>query len=275
MKFILSTCLLLLSAGAYASTPVPTTVKTQQGLTLKAWYWAPDTTTLAGPAVVLMHGCSGVYSNSSPNASYSNLQFLFTDWGKRLSAAGYSVMLVDSYTGRGAPQNQCGNGVSGTNEVADRPYDALAAYDALIKTSAYQVGSGRVAILGWSQGASATVSAMDISTWPMVFNRAVAMYPGCGLYNAYGGISASTYAPYSPLHIMLGTLDPFYTSGYCQTRQQRAVMLGSGEFKPIWSYTGAAHSFDYCTQTSSSCSSADVQAKIAADKYVMQVLQGL
>ena len=75
--------------------------------------------------------------------------------------------------------------------------------------------------------------------------------------------------------MLVGTEDAFYTSGHCQTRRQRAAMLGSTEFKPLWTYTGARHSFDYCATTSSNCTAVDVQARAAADPYVMQLLGAL
>lgn len=260
---------------ARAATPLETTVVNEQGVTLKAWYFAPSTTAASYPAVVMLHGCSGVYSYSKPNAGYTNLQKLFTDWALRLNRAGYAALLVDSFTGRGDAQNQCGNGSTGTDEVVDRATDAIAGYWRLAATSPWRIDPARVAVLGWSQGGSTTMSVLDISTWPALFKMGIAFYPGCGLYNAYDGITTSTYAPYSPLHVLLGTEDAFYTSGHCQARQQRATLLGSTEFKSLWTYAGARHSFDYCATTSSSCTAVDVQARAAADPYVMQLLGGL
>lgn len=273
-------CFLVLLAAsiagqARAAAPVATTIRTDQGVTLRAWYFAPETTAASYPAVVMLHGCSGVFASSKPNSSYSNLQSLFNEWGQRLARAGYAALLVDSFTGRGHPQNQCGNGSSGTNEVVDRAYDALAAHRSLSTNSSWRIDPSRIAVLGWSQGGSTTISVLDISTWPAVFKMGIAFYPACGLYNAYGGITNSTYAPYSPLHTLIGTSDGFYTSGYCQKRQQRAVALGSTEFKPLQTYSQARHSFDYCSRTSTTCSAADVQAKQAADPQVMQLLRAL
>ena len=263
------------AASARAATPLATTVVNEQGVTLKAWYFAPSTVAVTYPAVVMLHGCSGVYSYSKPNAGYTNLQKLFTDWAQRLNRAGYAALLVDSFTNRGDAQNQCGNGSAGTDEVVDRATDAVAAYRRLASTTSWRIDPAFVAVLGWSQGASTTMSVLDISTWPALFKMGIAFYPGCGLYNAYDGISTSTYAPYSPLHVLVGTEDAFYTSGHCQTRRQRAAMLGSTEFKPLWTYTGARHSFDYCATTSSNCTAVDVQARAAADPYVMQLLGAL
>ncbi len=265
----------LVAGRVHASEPVATTVATAEGLKLKAWYFAAEGGASTHPAVVLLHGCSGVYSYSKPNASYSNLQQLLLEWGRRLSRAGYTALLVDSFTARGDAQNQCGNGTAGTDEIVGRAYDALGGFDALTKTPVHKVDPARVAVLGWSQGGSTTVSVLDISTWPTVFKLGVAFYPACGLHNAYDGVSASTYAPYSPLYVLFGTADDFYKSGNCQTRQQRALALGSLEFKAMWTHVDARHSFDYCTKTSSTCTSIDTYAKTGADHRVMEILAGL
>ena len=275
---LVSTIALLVApafSSAHAPAPVATTIRNEQGIDLRGWYFAPETAAASYPAVVMLHGCSGVFANSKPNSSYSNLQSLFNEWGQRLARAGYAALLVDSFTGRGHPQNQCGNGNAGTDEVVDRAYDALAAHRSLTGNAGWRIDPARVAVLGWSQGGSTTVSVLDISTWPVKFKMGIAFYPACGLYNAYGGITNSTYAPYSPLHTLIGTSDAFYTSGYCQKRQQRAVALGSTEFKPLRTYKDARHSFDYCTRTSTTCALADTKAKQEADPYVMELLRGL
>lgn len=265
----------MLAGHADAAAPVATTIRNDQGIALRAWYFAPETQAASYPAVVMLHGCSGVFSSSRPNSTHSNLQSLFNEWGQRLARAGYAALLVDSFTGRGHPQNQCGNGDAGTDEVVDRAYDALAANRSLAGTPGWRIDPARIAVLGWSQGGSTTLSVLDISTWPAVFRMGIAFYPACGLYNAYGGITNSTYAPYAPLHTLIGTSDAFYTSGYCQKRQQRAVALGSTEYRPLQAYPDARHSFDYCTRTSATCTVADTQAKQAADPYVMQLLREL
>ncbi len=48
-----------LTAGTSVTIP---TVSISQGLSLKAWYFAAENSASIHPAVVLLHGCSGVYS---------------------------------------------------------------------------------------------------------------------------------------------------------------------------------------------------------------------
>ena len=49
--------------------------------------------------------------------------------------------------------------------------------------------------------ASSTLASMDESrnvNGMQPFKAAVAFYPGCGMYNAFGGLSGSTWKPYAP-----------------------------------------------------------------------------
>jgi dienelactone hydrolase len=57
------------------------------------------------PAVVALHGCSGLWSSKDASA----LSPRHTDWGERLAALGYVVVFPDSYGSRGLAR-QCENG---------------------------------------------------------------------------------------------------------------------------------------------------------------------
>lgn len=214
---------LAVAAGASLAqtiTPVAVTVTNSEGLALRAFRFTPPATagTAPFPAVLMMHGCAGVYSYSQPNASFNNIQVLYRDWGTRLARAGYVALLVDSFTGRKdandvpVPQNQCGNGSAGVSEVNDRPLDALAAVNYLTGTTGLNVDADRVGALGWSHGGSSVMATLSDSQVVRPFRAAVSMYPGCGMYNAFGGITNSTYTPYAPFQIFHGDADPLFTS---------------------------------------------------------------
>lgn len=234
----------------------------------------------ARPAVVLLHGCAGIYSFSDPSRGVASL---YTEWAERLTTAGYTALLVDSFSGRGAPQNQCGDGASGVSEVGDRPHDAYAALAYLFaKKSKVSTDAQRAFLLGWSHGGSsalATVSDTMANRKEGRFRGAFSFYPGCGLYNAFGGISGSTYVPYAPLTILHGGLDQLYTSGYCDTRVARAIDAGASELQgnpmQMIAYPGAKHSFDNARQLSNEWTAFDVNAKTSADAEVMNRLQML
>lgn len=227
------------------------------------------------PAVVMLHGCAGLYSDSMPERGYASL---YVDWGARLLAAGYAVLATDSFTSRGAAQNQCGNGSTGVSEVAERPLDAQAAYAYLAGRADIQ--ASRVGLLGWSHGGSTVLATLADARAERQFAVAVAYYPGCGLYNAYGGISGSTWRPYAPTLIVHGDADPLYLSGYCARRVERAHALGaalaSGNAVEMAVYAGAQHSFDDAGAHNSlgagRFTQADLDAKAAADPLTLWVL---
>src|ERR1041385_8500716 len=72
------------------------------------------------PAVVLMHGCSGLH-----NAKGAIIP-LYRAWMRALFAAGYDVLTVDSAASRGFGQT-CTAGPQRITMLRDRPKDAYAA----------------------------------------------------------------------------------------------------------------------------------------------------
>lgn len=231
----------------------------------------------ARPAVVLLHGCAGVYSSSDPSRG---IAALYTEWAERLTSAGYNALLVDSFTGRGAQQNQCGDGAGGVSEVGDRPHDAYAGLAYLqARKSKLSTDAQRIFLVGWSHGGSSALASMSDTMGNRKeghFRAAFSFYPGCGLYNAFGGISSSTYVPYAPLTILHGGIDRLYTSGYCDTRVSRAIEAGASEPQGnpmrMIVYPGAKHSFDSARQPSGEWTAFDVSAKTSADAEVMNRL---
>ena len=268
---LLSAC--VTAAPAFAN-PVDVSFPTQQGLTITGKLFLPAGASSPAPAVVLLHGCSGIFSYSDPT---KGLALLYKEWGERLTNAGYAALVVDSFTARRMPQNQCGNGTDGASEVTDRPYDASAAAQFLKNAYSGWIDASKIALLGWSHGGSSTLSTLSdamSSTLGKRFKGGFAFYPGCGLYNAFGGISTSTYVSYAPLHILHGSIDPLYTNAYCDRRISNAEALGSLNTS-MTVYAGAQHHFDNARAVDSKWTQADVDAKNAADTSVMLRLKSL
>lgn len=253
------------SAFAWTIAPQKVTFVNGQGITLTGYLFKP-----AGsgpyPAVVMMHGCAGVFSYSDPTLGISKL---YREWGDRLVSAGYAALLVDSFTPRKADQNQCGNGNTGVSEENDRPYDAYAGLKYLASRS--YISANRIGLLGWSHGGSATIMSMDITKFSTSYNfkAAVAFYPGCGLYGALGGVTKSTWKPYAPFVILMGSADTVVSVSYCQTRVSKAQTLGASNLG-ITIYPKAQHKFDQAVKVTASFTQADVDAKHGADPQAIQ-----
>lgn len=249
------------SAKAWSSSSTDVTFTNSGGLKVPGKLFKPVGSG-PFPAVVMLHGCNGIYSNSDPSQGVANT---YREWADRLVAAGYVALLVDSFTPRGT-KNECGNGAIGVSEVTDRPLDVQAAYTYLAGLAS--VNAQKVGLLGWSHGGSTVLAALETSNvLGHPFRTAVAFYPGCGLYNAYGGIAASTWAPYAPLTILHGGVDPLYTDGRCNTRVTRAVAKGAPA--ALVMYSGAKHGFDMAGVSTGTYSQADYNAKAQADAAAM------
>src|SRR3984885_7209298 len=127
------------------------------------------------PAVVLMHGCSGLLNPEG------RIFGLYRAWMRALFARGYDVLTVDSAGSRGFGQT-CTAGPDRITMYRDRPKDAYAAL-AYLQAQPF-VRPGRIGLMGWSQGgAIALLSINDKSigrpaALAQDFVAAVAFYPG-------------------------------------------------------------------------------------------------
>ena len=239
-------------------------------------------------AVVMMHGCSGVWSNGviSPDAQppIKALSHIHKRWGENLARAGYTGLLVDSFTSR-ALTNECNNGSAGLNEATVRPKDAAAGRAWLLANN--HATAGRVALLGWSNGASAVMATMDQTNEGTAgskpFKEAFAFYPGCGLINEFGGNASApdktTWLPYAPVTLHHAATDPLYTDGKCNNRVTVAATLGAGSATgnavAMTVHAAARHSFDQIDIAKAIAlpyTTADRDAQIAADAAVLDRL---
>jgi carboxymethylenebutenolidase len=200
------------------------------------------------PAVVMMHGRAGAYS-SRANGTYdaSTLSRRHLAWGHLWAQQGYIAVLVDGFGPRGFPQGFPRFSYkwrpAEVDEVSVRPLDAYGALAYL--RSRTDVAGDRIALQGWSNGASATLAAMAIDAPGMElvapaggFRGALAFYPACGLKGRYG----LGYRPYAPVRVFHGTHDEEVSPGRCGRLVAKARALG-GDIA-IRLYDGATHGFD-------------------------------
>jgi dienelactone hydrolase len=165
--------LIIATTGAVLGAEVPNftgTMTSHDGKALNIRVFRP-TTGGPYPAVIVMHGSTGMWSNQVPNSTIlSNLD----TWAKWFKDNGFVAMFVDSYTNRlpgTAPANQNFQNRrpavdSATDDAACspttlRPNDAYKARSWLVTNAvAQKVNINRIGLMGFSQGAETVLSAV-------------------------------------------------------------------------------------------------------------------
>ena len=176
------------------------------------------------PAVVALHGCSGLLTKSG------RLKSRETDWADRLADAGYAVVLPDSFTARGLQQ------ICTAKERVIFPKDRaddVAAVAAWLGQQPF-IDANRLALMGWSHGAMTVLWSVrpDFMTGGPQFKTAIALYPGCREI-----ARLDDWRPRLPLTILIGADDDWTQPGPCRALAQRTG------FRFI-EYPGAYHDFD-------------------------------
>ncbi|WP_207538217.1 dienelactone hydrolase family protein [Sabulicella rubraurantiaca] len=188
------------------------------GVALRALVLTPETP--RGPAVVALHGCSGIGGGGSP----IRLGARERDWTARLVAAGHPVIFPDSFGSRGLGE-ACGQRPFPAGPFSVRRDDALA-----VAAWATAQGWGRPVLLGWSHGGSTTLAAWAAAP-PGALSGAVALYPGC--------LGAPAPSGAVPMLLLLGGSDDWTPAAPCEGWAARApgrVVAAT--------FSGAHHGFD-------------------------------
>jgi dienelactone hydrolase len=158
------------------------------------------------PAVVLLHGCGGMYTTRGALVA-RNL-----DWAQRFAGWGYVALLVDSFGPRGHGP-LCELKDRPTQPWVERTADAYAALDYLVARG--DVDPKNIFVMGWSHGGS-TVNGVVRAGAPGLradgprFRAAVAYYPGC-----QQPLRAKNYRPVVPLLIQHGEADDWVAAAPC------------------------------------------------------------
>jgi dienelactone hydrolase len=181
------------------------------------------------PALVMLHGCTGLRTRAG------GIQRKLGFWAEHLRGLGYVTLLVDSFTPRGIDEVCTGRRL--LSPVRDRADDARGALRYL--QGRPEVRPDRIGLLGWSNGAAATLSVLfDEGTVARDFRAAVAFYPNC-TRNYPGG---PAFRPYAPLYVLVGALDDWTPAAPCLALVDRARAAGAPITIKV--YPGAHHSFD-------------------------------
>jgi len=168
------------------------------------------------PAVVVLHGCSGISSHSAGIAD-------------RLGSEGYVALAVDTLGPRGV-DNRCGG--TGSPEQA---FDAYSARRYLAQQGF--VDAARIAVLGQSMGGNAALYAVDRDMAAQYFTErfqaAIAYYPACVL---------PLVTLTAPTLILAGERDDWTPAERC--REMIAHARPDSAPIALHVYPGAHHAFD-------------------------------
>lgn len=195
------------------------------------------------PALVLLHGCSGLGPGGGVAAIYAA-------WTRVLVERGYAVLLVDSAGPRGFGET-CARGPDRSTMYRDRPKDAYAAL-ALLQASPV-VRPDRIGLLGWSQGGAVVLLSIvresigrPVPPPPHDFRAAVAFYPGvCDEARQsapFTGVAPGSWTTAVPLLVLQGEADNWTPAAPCKAFIAAAAARGAPV--AIHLYAGALHGFD-------------------------------
>jgi dienelactone hydrolase len=195
------------------------------------------------PAVVLMHGCSGLLNGQG------RIIPLYRAWMRALFAKGYDVLTVDSAASRGFGQT-CTPGPNRITMWRDRPSDA---YGALAYLQAQpSVRADRVALMGWSQGGGVVLLSINDKSigrpaaLKQDFKAAVSFYPGaCSdrfQSKPWTEVEPQGWTTPVPLLVLFGAADTWTPLAPCEEFLERAKARGNPVELKI--YANAVHAFD-------------------------------
>lgn len=183
------------------------------------------------PAVVGLHG-SGGYAPAHDR------------WATRLTASGYAMFLVDSYTPRGYREIISVGLQTVPPEL--RVKDAVGALEYL--QTRKEINPKEIAVLGWSQGATTAVMATATMRQTLIaktaphFAAAIALYPRCDQYMTNTQPVGDT-----PLLVLMGSADSVTPAAACDTLF--GAWLSKGAAVSLIVYPGQQHNFDFTAPT--------------------------
>jgi dienelactone hydrolase len=214
------------------------------------------------PAVVVLHGAGGLFTTPDSNDEKFETASQFSEWAEMLTNEGYVVLFPASFYSRGYfDWSDEPNGLDKKERLIFRTYDAHAALAFVCKQS--QVDCDRVALLGFSNGASTTALSLHeglndvegLERLPPAEERpryalGVSYYPGCA-FNGLVGLDVDSpddyYFPSAPLRVNHATKDSLYDNCVDRLQQTEAVAerrnAGPSPME-LRSYEGSGHGFD-------------------------------
>lgn len=192
-------------------------------LRLRAEYRSPTQSGM--PAILLMHGCGGLYTPSG------NISSRMMRMGNLLQEMGYAILYLDSFTPRGIKQVCTSKHASAKVSPLARARDAEAAIRWLRKQA--NVDRNRIGVLGWSHGADAVLHLLGRKNRSI--KAAVTYYPACDLL-----ANQKNYRVSAPTLVLIGDADEWTSAQDCKSLSSKT---GQDLFHVV-TYPGVMHDFD-------------------------------
>ena len=183
------------------------------------------------PAVVALHGCSGLFKEGALVAREAA-------WGQFLTSHGYVVLFPDSF----GPRDVATDCEGRVRAWAERSYDAYGALRYL-QNQPFVIGE-RIGMIGWSHGGGTVIFAIAPSSVARPndlpkgdFRAAVAFYP------AWCWRLSTDWRPDIPFLLEIGAQDDSIQPAPCIERVESAKAAGAPTQTKV--YDGAVHDFDW------------------------------
>jgi dienelactone hydrolase len=182
------------------------------------------------PAVVYLHGCSGLSATFKADPTKNERVSQLVEWG-------YVVLVVDSFSTRGVKE-ACTPASYSNSSILTRELDAFGALQFLSHLT--YVDRNRVAMLGFSMGGWTALAAGSKRSFELFqnpeqlnFKAAVAFYPACSPVDGVMEV---------PTLILTGASDDWSPAKDCERMMRRRD--GAGAPVDLVIYPNAYHAFD-------------------------------
>jgi dienelactone hydrolase len=199
-------------------------------------HWYPLAGDARRPAVVALHGCGGLWRNA--RATGRAFDDRYPDYIARLHAAGFHVLLPDSFTARGSGAICNQKSAERAIRVETRRADVRAAVHWLAAQA--EVDAQRIVLLGWSHGAMTTLAAINAARADAArpVAAAVVFYPGCS------ALLRQDFRLAQPLLMLLGAADDWTPPARCEQLVARTRAAQPAADITLRVYADAYHGFD-------------------------------
>lgn len=230
-------------AAELVNVPLP------DGTNLRAYWFTAAATSAPRPVVIALHGCGGLYERDG-----STLGARYQEYVERFQKAGYHVVLPDSLGWRGVRSLCATPGAKRTVRIDTRRGDVLATLRWVVARP--EVDPARIALLGWSNGATTTLATVNTAITARAAITAITAKTGAGsgalpalaaavvLYPGCKDILRKPFVPGAPLLMLLGAKDDWTPPGPCLELAQATVARQPGAEFTVRVYADSVHGFD-------------------------------